>query len=103
MAILTVVPGQSIEDAVAAANPGDTVDVQAGIYTNDFVSINQRHATQHRALRCNTEVHRWSGYRRHQGTDDNDAGIAATPSIQCPYPNMLVAPTLPSSWQLTCA
>ena len=39
MAIITVLPGQSIEDAVAAASPGDTVDVQAGIYTNDFVSI----------------------------------------------------------------
>ena len=42
MAILTVGPGQlytTIEDAVAAASPGDTVDVQAGIYTNDFVSI----------------------------------------------------------------
>jgi hypothetical protein len=44
MAILTVGPGQqytTIEGAVAAANPGDTVDVQAGIYTNDFVSIFQ--------------------------------------------------------------
>ena len=42
MAILTVGPGQqytTIEDAVAAASPGDTVDVQAGIYTNDFVTI----------------------------------------------------------------
>jgi Hint domain len=44
MAILTVGPGQqytTIEGAVAAASPGDTVDVQAGIYTNDFVSIFQ--------------------------------------------------------------
>jgi hypothetical protein len=44
MATLTVGPGQqytTIEDAVAVASPGDTVDVQAGIYTNDFVSIFQ--------------------------------------------------------------
>jgi Hint domain len=44
MAILTVGPGQqftTIEAAVAAASSGDTVDVQAGIYTNDFVSIFQ--------------------------------------------------------------
>jgi Hint domain len=43
MATLTVGPGQqqyaTIEAAVAAAASGDTVDVQAGIYTNDFVSI----------------------------------------------------------------
>ncbi len=43
MAILTVGPGHfaTIEAAVAAASPGDTVDVPAGIYTNDFVSIFQ--------------------------------------------------------------
>ena len=40
MAILTVGPGQqfsTIEAAVTAAASGDTIDVQAGIYTNDFV------------------------------------------------------------------
>jgi Hint domain len=44
MAILTVGPGEqftTIEAAVAAAGSGDTVDVQAGIYTNDFVGIFQ--------------------------------------------------------------
>jgi hypothetical protein len=42
MAILTVGPGQqfsTIEAAVTAAASGDTIDVQAGIYTNDFVGI----------------------------------------------------------------
>jgi hypothetical protein len=42
MAILTVGPGQqyaTIEAAVTDAASGDTIDVQAGIYTNDFVSI----------------------------------------------------------------
>src|SRR5215469_19102 len=42
MPILTVGPGQqfsTINAAVAAASPGDVIDVQAGIYTNDFVGI----------------------------------------------------------------
>lgn len=42
MPILTVGPGQpfaTIAAAVAAASPGDVIDVQAGIYTNDFVGI----------------------------------------------------------------
>jgi hypothetical protein len=42
MAVLTVGPGQqfsTIADAVAASSPGDTVDVQVGTYTNDFVYI----------------------------------------------------------------
>jgi len=42
LAILTVGLGQqftTIAAAVGAASPGDTIDVQAGIYTNDFVSI----------------------------------------------------------------
>jgi hypothetical protein len=42
MPILTVGSGQqfrTIAAAVAAASPGDVIDVQAGIYTNDFVGI----------------------------------------------------------------
>jgi hypothetical protein len=42
MSILTVGAGQqytTIAAAVSAAHSGDTVNVQAGIYTNDFVSV----------------------------------------------------------------
>ena len=43
MGTLTVGSGQTyttIESAVAAAQSGDTIDVQAGIYVNDFITIN---------------------------------------------------------------
>ena len=42
MTTLTVGPGQqfaTIADAVAASGSGDTIDVQAGVYTNDFFYI----------------------------------------------------------------
>jgi hypothetical protein len=42
MATLTVGPGQefsTIESAVKASSPGDTIDVNAGTYTDDFVGI----------------------------------------------------------------
>jgi hypothetical protein len=42
MAVLTVGPGQqysTIADAVAASGSGDTINVQAGTYTNDFFYI----------------------------------------------------------------
>ena len=45
MATLTVGPNQQysrIGDAVAAARDGDTVAVQAGTYTNDFTTVNNK-------------------------------------------------------------
>jgi hypothetical protein len=42
MAVLSVGPGQqfaTVEAAVSASSPGDTVDVQAGTYKDDFLGI----------------------------------------------------------------
>jgi hypothetical protein len=44
VATLTVGPGQefaTIEDAVQASSPGDNIDVQAGTYNDDFLTIEQ--------------------------------------------------------------
>src|SRR3954447_25126981 len=44
MAILTVGPGEQfakISDAIAAAQNGDTINVDAGTYTNDYASISK--------------------------------------------------------------
>jgi pectin methylesterase-like acyl-CoA thioesterase len=44
MAVLSVGPGKTyltITAAVAAAQNGDTVEVQAGTYTNQYVSISK--------------------------------------------------------------
>ena len=44
MAVLSVGPGKpysTIATAVAAAQNGDTVEVQAGTYTNQYLSINK--------------------------------------------------------------
>src|SRR5262245_52019228 len=43
MTILTVGPGKqykTISSAIAASHNGDTIQVQAGTYTNDFATIN---------------------------------------------------------------
>ena len=45
MAVLSVGAGQTfsrISDAVAASRDGDTIQVQAGTYTNDFAEINTK-------------------------------------------------------------
>ena len=48
-AVLTVGPGKkfsTIATAVAAARNGDTIEVEAGTYINDYVSINKNIALQ---------------------------------------------------------
>jgi hypothetical protein len=39
MAVLTVSAGQSIQAAIDAAAPGDTIDVQTGIYSDQFLTV----------------------------------------------------------------
>ena len=41
MATLTVSNGQSIQDAINAAAPGDTIDVAAGTYVDQFLTVEQ--------------------------------------------------------------
>ena len=41
MATLTVSDGQSIQAAINAASSGDTIDVQAGTYVDQFLTVEQ--------------------------------------------------------------
>ena len=78
--ILTVGPGQqysTIGAAAAAAQSGDTIDVQAGTYTNDFVGVyTQRHAAGGR--RCGEDGRHHDPPNGKAIIDEGHQGVSVT-------------------------